>query len=129
MNKTIVSIIVVAVFAGGAFMLMRDTSEPQTVVVQNNVSTVNGQQVIKITAKGGYTPRQTIAKANIPTTLKVLTNGTYDCSTVFTIPSMRYRSFLPATGETTIPLPAQPAGSVLKGTCGMGMYNFEISFK
>lgn len=127
MQKTITSIAIAVVLVGGMIMLMRDTKEPP-VALQNNISVINGNQIIVITAKGGYSPRQTLAKANMPTTVRVKTNGTYDCSTVFLIPSIKHRSFLPPTGVTDIPLAAQPAGSVIKGTCGMGMYNFEIKF-
>lgn len=133
MKKIFISIIVIAALAGGMFMLLSDTSTPSpssaSVQQSDNVSMVGEQQIIQITAKGGYSPRQTTAKANVPTTIKVVTNGTYDCSSVFTIPSLKYRSFLPPNGTTDVPVGAQPTGSVLKGVCGMGMYNFQISFK
>src|SRR3989344_3521508 len=37
----------------------------------NNVSIVDGKQIIEIDAKGGYNPRKTAAKADIPTVLKI----------------------------------------------------------
>ncbi len=54
---------------------------------QANVSVVGGKQIIQIDAKGGYAPRNTVAKANTPTTLNVKTSGTFDCSSAISIPS------------------------------------------
>lgn len=89
----------------------------------------NGRQVIDIAAKGGYSPRFVEAKAGVPTDLRVLTNGTYDCSSSIAIPSLGYQKLLPATGTETISLTAEQAQGTLKGTCSMGMYRFEIAFK
>jgi len=94
----------------------------------NNVSLVDGQQIIEVTAKGGYTPRTTFAKADTPTTLIVKTNGTFDCSSALVIPSINFSTYLDSTGEKEVQIPAQAAGSILKGVCGMGMYSFEIKF-
>lgn len=93
-----------------------------------NVSMANGEQIIEISAKGGYSPRATVAKAGVPTIIRVKTNATFDCSSSLRIPSMNYSQVLPATGTTDIPLPAQAAGSTLKALCSMGMYNFSINF-
>ncbi len=94
----------------------------------NPPTIVNGIQIIEIAARGGYTPRQTIAKANVPTVIHMKTNGTFDCSSSVVIPSIGYSSTLPVTGTTNIDVPAQKTGTILKGMCGMGMYNFNISF-
>jgi plastocyanin domain-containing protein len=95
---------------------------------RNNVVTTEGKQVIEIDAKGGYSPRTTSAKAGVPTVLKVKTSGTFDCSSSLVIPSISYRKNLPPSGETLIDLPPQEVGYVLRGTCSMGMYNFEVVF-
>jgi plastocyanin domain-containing protein len=95
---------------------------------QENVSIVDGKQIISLTAKGGYSPRKTIARANTPTTIKMTTNGTFDCSTSLVIPDLNYKKNLPFTGETLIDVPPQKEGTVLRGLCGMGMYSFEIDF-
>lgn len=87
-----------------------------------------GAQVVPITAKGGYAPESSSAKAGVPTVLKVSTSGTYDCSTALRIPSLGISTRLPATGETVIDLGTPEAG-VLRGTCSMGMYSFEINFQ
>lgn len=95
---------------------------------QTNVSIVDGKQVIHIDAKGGYAPRNTLARANMPTLLNVKTSGTYDCSSELSIPRLGYRSSLPPSGVTSIEIPPQPAGTTMKGTCAMGMYHFSVVF-
>lgn len=89
----------------------------------------NGRQTIDIAAKGGYTPNYIEAKAGVPTDLRVLTNGTYDCSSSILIPSLGYQKMLEATGVETVSLTAEQAQGTLEGTCGMGMYRFQIAFK
>ena len=127
MKKIIISIIAAVVFIGGAILLFSGGTKPAT-TGQNNVSIVDGKQIVEINAKGGYSPRNTNAKANMPTVIKVTTNGTFDCSAVLTIPSMKYRAFLPPSGATEIEIPTQKSGSIIKGVCAMGMYNFAIQF-
>ncbi|MEI7689024.1 MAG: cupredoxin domain-containing protein [Candidatus Nomurabacteria bacterium] len=85
-------------------------------------------QIIEIQAKGGYTPRKSIAKAGVPTILRFNTNGTFDCSSSVRIPSMNIFKSLPQSGTTDIDLGTQKTG-VLQGMCGMGMYPFEIDFQ
>ncbi len=130
MKKVTYSLIIAGLLFG-AFMLLRNNEQQQVgaPLQSNTITEVDGKQIIEITAKGGYTPRKTVAKANIPSVIRVKTNGTYDCSAALTFPSLKQRSFLPPTGVTDIELPAQASGSVFKGVCSMGMYNFEISFK
>ncbi len=86
-------------------------------------------QMVELTAKGGYFPKAQTAKANTPTTLRVKTNSTFDCSSAFTIPSLGIRKNLPPTGNTDITVPPQSPGTKLQGTCSMGMYNFEVGFE
>jgi len=93
-----------------------------------NVSNVGESQVIEISAKGGYSPRETTAKAGTPTTLKIKTSGTFDCSSALTIPKLGYQTNLPPSGETVVDVPPQKAGTVLTGLCSMGMYSFTIRF-
>lgn len=131
MKLTIISIIVSAsiVFAAIFFANNRNSSglpdkEPVTVS-----QVVDGKQVIEIKAKGGYTPREILAKADMLTVIKVKTQGTFDCSSALVIPSLNYRTNLSPSGVTEIELPPQKTGSVLNGTCAMGMYGFSIKFK
>lgn len=95
----------------------------------NNVSVVDGTQIVEIGAKGGYSPKRSVAKAGIPTILRMKTNGTFDCSGAVVIPSINYQENLPMSGSTDIKLPAQEKGKTIQGLCAMGMYSFEVDFE
>lgn len=125
--KILISIFVAISFIAVALMIVRDKNVAPTINV-NNVSIVNGKQIIDLTAKGGYSPQKSIAKAGIPTILRITTSGTFDCSSFVRIPSMNVSKNLTPTGETEIDL-GNPKLGVLYGTCGMGMYPFEINFQ
>jgi len=86
------------------------------------------KQIIEITAKGGYNPRVSTAKAGIPTILRINTNGTFDCSSSIRIPSLGISKYLPQSGVTDIDLGINQTGT-LYGSCGMGMYPFQINFE
>ncbi len=94
-----------------------------------NVSMDNDKQIIEINAKGGYNPTVSLAKANVPTVLRVKTSSTFDCSSSLRIPSLGYFKNLPPTGTTDIDIPVQQPGATLSAVCGMGMYNFSVQFK
>jgi plastocyanin domain-containing protein len=94
----------------------------------NNVSIVDGKQIIEINARGGYQPRKSIAKAGIPTVIRFNTRGTFDCSSSVRIPSLGISKSLPQTGLTDIDIGSGKLGT-LQGSCGMGMYPFEIDFR
>ena len=128
MKLTVASVILALIFIGGAIIFARNGAKTDTAVSQNNVSVADGKQIIEIDAKGGYSPSVTIAKANIPTVIKVKTQGTFDCSSAIVIQSIGYRANLPPSGETLIEVPPQEAGSTLRGMCAMGMYNFSVKF-
>ncbi|MDD4989540.1 MAG: cupredoxin domain-containing protein [Candidatus Pacebacteria bacterium] len=127
MKSTILAIIVFVALVGGAFLLTRNSSGINQVIDAHNVSIVDGKQIIEITAKGGFQPRKSIAKAGIPTILRFDTKGTFDCSSSIRIPSMNLSKILPQTGTTDIDI-GSPKVASLQGTCGMGMYPFEIVF-
>ena len=128
MKLTVASIILALIFIGGAIIFARNGAKTDTAVSKNNVSVADGKQIIEIDAKGGYSPSVTVAKANIPTVIKVKTKGTFDCSSALVIQSIGYRANLPPSGETLIEVPPQEAGSTLRGMCAMGMYNFSVKF-
>lgn len=94
----------------------------------NNVSIVDGTQIVELDAKGGYQPRKSVAQANIPTIIRFKTDSTFDCSSSVRILSMKILRNLPSTGETDIDIGSQQP-STFRGSCGMGMYPFEIEFK
>lgn len=134
MTTNYIAIAIAVALVGGALLyagVRGPGGEPQIADDANNannVSIVDGKQVIAITAKGGYSPRVTNAKAGIPTVIKMDTRGTFDCSSALAIPSIGYQKNLPPSGETTIELPPQKAGTNMRGLCAMGMYNFSINF-
>ncbi len=127
MKKTGILIILAIVLIGGIVVLLRGGSATEA-GKQDNVSIVDGKQIIEINAKGGYLPRNSIAKANTPTAIKIITQGTFDCSSAVVIPSLGYRRNLPPSGETFIQIPPQKEGVTLQGLCAMGMYNFSVKF-
>lgn len=113
---------------GGAFVLNQKTNNVDEIVHVDNVSIIDGLQIIEISARGGYFPRKTQAKAGIPTVIRFNTQGTFDCSSSVRIPSMNISKILPQTGLTDIDIGSGEIGT-LKGSCGMGMYPFEIEFQ
>ncbi len=109
-------------------MFTRNGGDTGQVVNANNVTIVDGKQIIEINAKGGYQPRKSIAKAGIPTIIRFNTKGTFDCSSSVRIPSMNISKLLPQTGSTDIDIGSGKLGT-LQGSCGMGMYPFEVEFQ
>lgn len=128
MNKTALAIVIGAVIIGGAFLLVKPSGSKVADAPANNVSIVDGKQIIEISAKAGYQPRKSIAKAGIPTIIRFDTKGTFDCSSSVRIPSMNISQVLPQTGSTDIDIGTQKVAT-LQGTCGMGMYPFEVDFQ
>jgi len=153
MNKTtIVSIIIAGLIIGGVVyfsssknneisnnpvvinntatttIIITQGTTTSTVTVSGNVSMENGIQIINLEAKGGYAPRGSLAKAGIPTVIRFKTNNAFDCSRSVRISSLNISQLLPQTGTTDINIGIQPAG-LFRGSCGMGMYPFEVDFK
>jgi sulfite exporter TauE/SafE/copper chaperone CopZ len=107
---------------------INDHSQNYSPVPANNVTIENGKQIVEIKARGGYTPRTSVAKSGLPTILRFNTSNTFDCSSSVRIPSLNISKSLPSSGLTDIELPNSSVGT-LRGTCGMGMYPFEIDFQ
>lgn len=132
MNKTASIIITLALVVGLGIIFVggskSENSNTTSVQQAQNVEIRDGIQYITIDAKGGYSPKMSSAKADIPTKLVVKTNGTYDCSSSLVIKSIGYQKVLAQTGEEIIDIGTPKAGVPLQGVCGMGMYNFSISF-
>ncbi|OGF69095.1 hypothetical protein A3H65_00680 [Candidatus Giovannonibacteria bacterium RIFCSPLOWO2_02_FULL_45_14] len=128
MKATVISIIAAGLLILGAVFYASYKNGSEINLPEDNVSIVDGKQIIEIGAKGGYSPKVSVAKAGIPTILRVQTRGTFDCSSALTIPSIGYRAILTPSGITEIELPAQKSGSTLQGLCSMGMYNFQVRF-
>ena len=131
MQKNIVlSVAIGLLFIGGAFYLtpekQTDSVSVSTTVSGNNVEIKDGVQYVTINAKGGYSPKLSTIKPDMPTKLIVKTNGTYDCSSSLAIRSIGFQKILPATGEEIIDVGILAAGEKVQGVCIMGMYNFQI---
>lgn len=129
--STVTSIIIALVLIIGALSFADKIGPNKTSVVivpVDNVSIENGVQIVQIIAKGGYQPRTSIAQAGVPTILRFKTKGTFDCSASIRIPRLNISRFLATTGSTDIDL-GKPELGRLQGSCGMGMYPFEVDFK
>ncbi len=119
----------IGVIIVGVLIIFSLIKLPASGAGKNDTVTVDGDtQVINITAKAGYTPRKINAKADKSTVLRVSTSNTFDCSASIRIPSLNISEVLPVTGNTDIVLGPQRSGTKLRGTCGMGMYQFEVDF-
>jgi hypothetical protein len=148
MNKTTTSIIILALVIAGAIyfsspknnnvVIVPDvtTSTATSTVIDNtpntntssNVTVEKGVQIISIVARDGYSPENTIAKAGVPTIIRFITYNAFDCSRSVRLDGVNISKILPQTGTTDINIGTQSAG-LFRGTCGMGMYVFEIDFK
>lgn len=130
MKGIITSIIIAGAIIGMAVLFVPanpQNTDTVTTDVVDNVTIVDGKQIIKLQAKGGYQPRRSVAQAGIPTIIRFDTNGTFDCSLSVRIPSLNISQFLTQTGTTDIDIGIPEAG-LFRGSCGMGMYPFEVDF-
>ena len=127
MKSTAFAIVVAGALIAGAVFFTGVSSNTTDTGPANNVSIVDGKQIVEIRPRAGYQPRVSPAKAGLPTILRFQTNGTFDCSSSVRIPSLGISKLLPQTGTTDIDLGLAQAGK-LQGMCGMGMYFFEVNF-
>ena len=138
MKKNLILLIVVSliIIGGGSYYLLNKTKDatqtttaptPQTPT--SNVEIRDGIQYVTISAKNGYSPKTSSAKAGMPTKLIVKTNGTFDCSASFVIKQLSFHKILQPTGEEIIDIGTFKNGEKLRGTCSMGMYNFIVTFE
>ena len=128
MKSSVIAIIGATVLIGGAILFTSKNPPQVTAEPANNVSIVDGKQIVEVSVKGGYHPKVSTAKAGIPTILRFSTNGSYDCSTSVRIPSMGISKSLPPSGTTDLDL-GSPQVATLQGICGMGMYSFQVNFQ
>lgn len=126
-----IGIATIVIFFGAAYFLTGGSTGATAVSgdgAGSNVTTENGVQIVEITAKGGYQPRQSVAKAGLPTVVRFNTQGTFDCSSAVRIPSLGISKSLPMNGRTDIDI-GSPIAQTLTGSCSMGMYRFQIEFR
>lgn len=91
-----------------------------------NVEVKDGVQYVTIDARGGYFPKESSIKPNMPTKLIIRTNNTYDCSASLVVRSANFQKMLKPTGEEIIDLGTLKSGEDINGVCGMGMYSFNV---
>lgn len=130
-KNTIISIIISVALIGGTLYFISDKQSSlngNDVAQTQNVEVRDGVQYVTVSAKGGYSPRVTKIKSNLPTKLIVKTEGTYDCSASLVIRSLGFQKILQPTGEEVIDLGIPKSGEKVQGVCGMGMYNFALNF-
>jgi plastocyanin domain-containing protein len=125
MNKTFSIIISLLIIIGAYFFFVANTTKAPTV---SSAEVKDGVQYVTIQVKGGYSPRVTLAKADILTKLIMKTNETRDCSSSLIIKSIGYQKVLPPTGETVIDIGTKKKGESIEGVCSMGMYGFKVEF-
>lgn len=130
-NKPVViSLAISVVLIGWAFWIVSAKSDTESTAVEVPTATIVGnKQIIDIRAKGGYSPRVVVAKAGVPTIVRVTTNGTFDCSASLVIPKLSYQKFLQPSGTEEIMITAEEAQGTFQGLCAMGMYSFQIRFQ
>jgi plastocyanin domain-containing protein len=80
----------------------------------------SGTQEVTIVVRGGYEPSAFRVTRDLPVRLVFDRQETSGCSEEVVFPDLSVRRFLPAHQQTSIELPAQPAGTY-EFTCGMGM--------
>lgn len=134
-STTSITIIIVALIIGGVILFTNQSPKNKnsgsgigTTTSGTNVSIVDGVQIIELAAKGGYSPRRSVAQAGVPTVIRFNTLGTFDCSLAVRIPSLNLNKYLSQTGSTDIDIGTPKAG-IFRGSCGMGMYPFEVDFR
>ena len=92
----------------------------------SNVEIKEGVQYVTVLAKGGYFPKISLIKADLPTKLIIQTENTYDCSASLIIRSLDLQKVLQPTGQEIIDLGILKSGNSIQGVCGMGMFYFKI---
>ena len=75
--KTNTAILIAAILISGAIFMFRggvnnDGNEDPILPAGNNVTAADGKQTVEIFAKGGYSPRESVAKAETSVPLKKL---------------------------------------------------------
>jgi uncharacterized protein len=91
-------------------------------------ATSDPSQLALAVINAGYFPATLHAHANTRIHLTLLTDGTTSCARSFVIPDLSYHTLLPLTGQVTMEIPPQSAGTVMRFTCSMGMYTGQIIF-
>ncbi len=127
MKGIIFSIVIAFLFIILAFLYSKSPTPDIKPDYITNSRIEGGVQIVEIRARGGYEPRRSIATAGLPTILRFDSKGTFDCSTSVRIPSKNINMSLDFSGSTDVDIGISKKG-IMKGSCSMGMYPFEVEF-
>lgn len=128
-RNPIVLFMVFSVFIIGALGYFAFTlTQPKVLATSNDVQDEGDKQTVSVLAKNGFSPSIVNLKSDKPTTLKISTKNTIDCSNTLVISSLNIRKELPTSGDAEVTIPAQTAGSKITATCSMGHYFLELNF-
>lgn len=119
---------ILVIGALGYFAVTLTASKSKEVATSSDVHDDGDKQSVAILAKDGFSPSVVNLKSDKPTTLKISTKNTIDCSNTLVISSLNIRKDLPLSGDTEVTIPAQTAGSKVTATCSMGHYFLELNF-
>ena len=128
MNKnTFIAIIIILLSVLlASVVLWGNNDDGEAIKNVQNVEVKDGVQYVTIDARGGYFPKESTIKPNMPTKLIIRTNNTYDCSASLVVRSANFQKMLKPTGEEIIDLGTLKSGEDINGVCGMGMYSFNV---
>jgi plastocyanin domain-containing protein len=128
MNKnTFIAIIIILLSVLlASVVLWGSNDDGKSIKTVQNVEVKDGVQYVTIDARGGYFPKESSIKPNMPTKLIIKTNNTYDCSASLVVRSVNFQKMLKPTGEEIIDLGTLKSGEDINGVCGMGMYSFKV---
>lgn len=127
MNKQLIGSLIISVLIIGVAIVVVGKRDDGQVPV-SNVTVEGGVQIVTIDARGGYSPRYSVATSGLPTIIRFTTAGTFDCSLAVSIPTLGVRRMLPSSGTTDVAIGTSTLG-MLSGSCSMGMYPFSVEFK
>ena len=130
-KNTIISLVFISIMLLVMIAVLTFLSENSVVTTDSiGYSTIeNGKQILTIRAVGdGYEPKTIHAKSGIPGTIKFPPTLTFGCQNSVVIPDLDASKVLSRSSDTEFEFAAQPAGKTIKGSCAMGMYDFEIIF-
>lgn len=109
--------------------LLASNAAPAQVQTVAEPTAAADPNVLTIEVKNnGYQPNLMHAPANTALKLRLVSSKVYSCSLSFVIPALNIEQMLPNTGEVTLDLPPQAAGTTLRYSCSMGMYTGKIVF-
>ena len=122
----ILSSILVSTIMAFILVIVFFVARPSNIDGVKTIYDYNGNQIITLHAKDGFSPKVSVVDAGKPTILKVDTNNTVDCSATINIPHLKINDTLLLNGVKDFNIPTLASGEIINGTCGGGIYSFKI---